>query len=239
METIIDVLFPGVTVFGRDVFYLGSIEISAPLMIVGFFIVFVAVYSLISGLIGVAITDMFQFAIAMTGTIILAVYAVNSPEIGGIAGLKAALPAETFRFVPTIGQAAEGIGVLGLSVASFTAYIGVQWWFELVSRRRTCGGGYVAQRMMSAKDGKKRHVCRLFGLPSRTIAFRPWPWIMVALRIHWCSISRIWPTPAKASSIVMKRCAFRRTPSAGLFAAFIRHFTSYLRAHLELRVHPT
>ena len=41
---------------------------------------------------------MFQFAIAMTGTIILAVYAVNSPEIGGIAGLKAALPAETLSF---------------------------------------------------------------------------------------------------------------------------------------------
>jgi len=229
METIINVLFPGVTVFGRDVFYLGSIEISAPLMIVGFFIVFVAVYSLISGLIGVAITDMFQFAIAMTGTIILAVYAVNSPEIGGIAGLKAALPAETFRFVPTIGQAAEGIGVLGLSVASFTAYIGVQWWSSWYPGAEPGGGGYVAQRMMSAKDEKNAMFAALWF----TIAhycLRPWPWIMVAL------VSMVlYPDLADSREgfVMVMKDVLPAGLLGLLFAAFIAAFTSTFAAHLN------
>lgn len=229
METIMKVLFPDITLFGQSSFHFIGLEIGAPLAIVGLFIIFVGLYSLASGLIGVAITDMFQFAIAMTGTIILAIYAVNAPEIGGIAGLKAALPEQTFNFVPTIGQAVEGVGVLTLSVAAFTAYIGVQWWSSWYPGAEPGGGGYVAQRMMSAKDEKHA----LFAALWFTIAhycLRPWPWIMVAL----VSLVMFPDLPDAREGFVL---VMKEVLPAGLlgllFAAFIAAFTSTFAAHLN------
>jgi solute:Na+ symporter, SSS family len=169
MVTIIDVLFPGVTVFGQTSFSLLGIAISAPMAIVGFLIIFVAFYSLISGLWGVAVTDAFQFLIAIGGTIVLAIFALDLPEIGGVAGLRAQLPAETFRFTPTIGDMAKGAAVLTLSASAFVAYIGVQWWSSWYPGSEPGGGGYVAQRMMSAKD-ESTHCLRCCGSRSRTTA---------------------------------------------------------------------
>jgi len=62
----------------------------------------VGVYSAISGLWGVALTDMFQFVIAMAGCIALAVVILNLPEIGGISGLAEKLPQHVFAFFPTV-----------------------------------------------------------------------------------------------------------------------------------------
>jgi SSS family solute:Na+ symporter len=229
METIMRVLFPEITLFGQASFMILGLEIGAPLAIVGLFIIFVALYSLASGLIGVAVTDMFQFAIAMTGTIILAIYAVNSPEIGGIAGLKAALPAETFKFIPSIGTAIEGVGVLTLSVAAFTAYIGVQWWSSWYPGAEPGGGGYVAQRMMSAKDEKNA----LFAALWFTIAhycLRPWPWIMVAL----VSLVLYPDLPdAREGFVLVMKDVLPAGLLGLLFAAFIAAFTSTFAAHLN------
>lgn len=229
METIMRVLFPDVTLFGYSSFLIFGLEIGAPLTIVGLFIIFVALYSLASGLIGVAVTDMFQFAIAMTGTIILAIYAVNSPDIGGISGLKAALPAETFNFIPTIGTAIEGVGVLTLSVAAFTAYIGVQWWSSWYPGAEPGGGGYVAQRMMSAKDEKNA----LFAALWFTIAhycLRPWPWIMVAL----VSLVLYPDLPdAREGFVLVMKDVLPAGLLGLLFAAFIAAFTSTFAAHLN------
>jgi Na+/proline symporter len=172
---------------------------------------------------------MFQFAIAMTGTIILAIYAVNSPEIGGIAGLKAALPAETFKFIPSIGTAIEGVGVLTLSVAAFTAYIGVQWWSSWYPGAEPGGGGYVAQRMMSAKDEKNA----LFAALWFTIAhycLRPWPWIMVAL----VSLVLYPDLPdAREGFVLVMKDVLPAGLLGLLFAAFIAAFTSTFAAHLN------
>ncbi|WP_279322828.1 sodium:solute symporter family transporter, partial [Rhodothermus marinus] len=110
METVIDVLFPGLTLFGRASFTLLGIEMSASLVLVGLLVLLVGVYSLISGLWGVAVTDLFQFVLAMVGTTLLAIFALDLPEVGGLAGLKARLPETTFRMLPTIGEAAQGAG---------------------------------------------------------------------------------------------------------------------------------
>ena len=68
-----------------------------------FFTMLIAVtYSSLSGLLGVAITDVFQFVIAMVGCIVLAIVVVNSPEIGGISNLRANLPNEYFSFFPSL-----------------------------------------------------------------------------------------------------------------------------------------
>ena len=139
------------------------------------------VYSAVSGLWGVVITDFFQFVFAMTGTIALAVFVVRLPQIGGVAGLQQQLPPETFEFLPRVGTDAASVGAsLALPAATFFAYVGVQWWASWYPGQEPGGGGYVAQRMMSAKDERHSFLATLWF----TIAHycvRPWPWILVGL----------------------------------------------------------
>ncbi|HKI79700.1 MAG TPA: sodium:solute symporter family protein [Ignavibacteriaceae bacterium] len=140
----------------------------------------VAVYSALSGLWGVVVTDAFQFFIAMAGSIILAVVVVNSSQVGGIAGLQSKLPAFTFEFFPTISDASSVGGAFALTVASFLAYVGIIWWASWYPGAEPGGGGYVAQRMMSAKDEKHSLFATLF-FQIAHYAIRPWPWIIVGL----------------------------------------------------------
>jgi SSS family solute:Na+ symporter len=142
---------------------------------------FTAVYSSVSGLWGVAVTDAVQFFIAMAGCIVLAIVVVNDPAIGGIDHLKLSLPPDTLRMLPRITSVSDGAtGVLALSAGAFFAYVGVQWWSSWYPGAEPGGGGYVAQRMMSTKN--ERH--SVFSVLFFQIAFfcvRPWPWILVAL----------------------------------------------------------
>lgn len=158
-------------------------EISAneALMYTALAMVLVAIYSSLSGLLGVAITDVIQFIIAMVGCIILAILVVNSEEIGGISGLKAQTPEWSRNFLPVIGEAGEGAGnTLAISVGAFFAFIGIQWWASWYPGAEPGGGGYIAQRMMSAKDEKHAVYATLFFQVAH-YCLRPWPWILVGL----------------------------------------------------------
>ncbi|MCX6352640.1 MAG: hypothetical protein NTX03_12400 [Bacteroidetes bacterium] len=140
-----------------------------------------ALYSSLSGLWGVAITDFIQFVIAMTGCIVLSIVVLQQPEVGGIAGLKEKLPEGTLNFLPTIGEGATSVTTgLTISVATFMAFIGVQWWASWYPGAEPGGGGYVAQRMMSAKDEKSSLWATLFFQVAH-YCLRPWPWILVGL----------------------------------------------------------
>jgi len=138
----------------------------------------VAIYSAVSGLLGVVYTDVFQFFLAIIGCIVLAVIVLNSPEVGGVQGLKADLPAWTFSFFPTTG-ADVGKGFV-ISIGTFLALLGVQWWSSWYPGNEPGGGGYIAQRMMSAKNEKHALGATLF-FQIAHYALRPWPWIIVAL----------------------------------------------------------
>jgi len=143
-------------------------------------LVVTALYSALAGLWGVAVTDAVQFVLAIGGCIILAVIVLQQPEIGGLAGLRQQLPESSFRILPVVGEGADVAGTLALSVAAFLAFVGVQWWASWYPGAEPGGGGYVAQRMMSAKD--ERH--SLFATLWFTVAhycLRPWPWILVGL----------------------------------------------------------
>lgn len=94
----------------------------------------VAIYSAISGLWGVVITDAFQFFIAMIGCIVLAIIVINSQQIGGVAGLKSNLPEHVFNFFPTISDVPSAAGTLAMTFFSFLAYVGIIWWAIMVSR---------------------------------------------------------------------------------------------------------
>lgn len=141
--------------------------------------VIVIFYSAISGFLGVVYTDVIQFITAMTGSILLAVYVLDSPEVGGVEGLKAALPASTFDFFPTLSSASAGT-TLVLGLGSFLAFITVQWWASWYPGNEPGGGGYIAQRMMSTKDEKHAVYSSLF-FQLAHYCVRPWPWILVAL----------------------------------------------------------
>jgi SSS family solute:Na+ symporter len=143
---------------------------------------FVAIYSSFSGLLGVVMTDVIQFFIAMTGCIVLAIFVINSDQIGGIVGLKTqinAIDPTILNFLPTIGEAGAG-KTLGLSVAAFLTYATVQWWASWYPGAEPGGGGYIAQRMMSAKSEKDAVYATLF-FQIAHYCLRPWPWILVGL----------------------------------------------------------
>jgi len=145
---------------------------------------FVMIYTSLAGLLGVAMTDFFQFIIAMTGSIILAIIVVNSEQIGGLTGLQEKLPAATFQFFPSLTFSSAGVAeateILTISFATFLAFVGIQWWASWYPGAEPGGGGYVAQRMMSAKNEEQALKATLF-FQIAHYALRPWPWILVGL----------------------------------------------------------
>ncbi len=154
-----------------------------PFMLVIIAAVIVAIYASASGLLGTARTDSLQFIFAITGCIILAIIILQLPQIGGTIALKEKLSPQVLSFVPKIGNVSVGGisgGVLALSTGAFFAFIGLQWWSSWYPGSDPGGGGYIAQRMMSAKDEKHSIFATLwFTIAHYTI--RPWPWIIVAL----------------------------------------------------------
>ena len=180
MVKILQVMFPDFSMLGFTSFSFAGFTFSSHLLLVGGIMLFVAFYSALSGLWGISITDSFQFIMAMAGCIALAIYALQSPEVGGIAGMKAQLPEWVFTYTPSIGTAQGAGDLLQLSVVAFVAYLGVQWWASWYPGAEPGGGGYIAQRIMSAKD-EKHSVLATLWFQVAHYAIRPWPWIIVAL----------------------------------------------------------
>ncbi len=134
----------------------------------------VVIYATVGGLKGVVWADFFQFGIAMVGSIIAAVVALGQPEVGGLTGLinHPAL-ADKLSFFPDFSNAE-------LLIPLFVIPIAVQWWNVWYPGAEPGGGGYIAQRMLSAKDEKNAvGATLLFNIAH--YALRPWPWIIVGL----------------------------------------------------------
>lgn len=191
----------------------------------------VAFYSALSGLWGVVVTDAFQFIIAMLGCIILAIIVVNSPQIGGVEGLKSNLPDYVFNFFPVVSDVPSAAGTLAMSFFSFLAYIGIIWWASWYPGSEPGGGGYVAQRMMSAKDEKHSLFATLF-FQIAHYAIRPWPWIIVGL----CAII-LYPELSEAQKGLGFIYAMRDFLPAGLkgllVAAFFAAYMSTIATQLN------
>jgi len=138
-------------------------------------------YVSLAGLRGVVLTDLFQFGLAMTGAVAVAVFAIRQPEVGGLAGLADHLPADTFRFVPAVSPDGGDLGgTLTLSLTAFVAYLGVQWWASWYPGQEPGGGGYLAQRMMSARD-ERHSVLATLWFTLAHYCLRPWPWVVAGL----------------------------------------------------------
>tara|TARA_B100001741_G_scaffold64676_2_gene51072 strand:- start:330 stop:2120 length:1791 start_codon:yes stop_codon:yes gene_type:complete len=131
-------------------------------------------YSSLGGLKGVILTDFFQFTLAMIATFWAAAVIVNLPEVGGLGELIShpeILP--KLDLIPDISDRE-------LFLVVFLLPIAVQWWSVWYPGAEPGGGGYVAQRMLSAKD-ENHAVWATLLFNFMHYAVRPWPWILIAL----------------------------------------------------------
>lgn len=144
---------------------------------------FATFYSTLSGLKGIVVADAFQFVLAMTGSIVLAFIVIRSDKIGGMSGLVNKLNIRGngyMNFFPAISKTSDIGGMLSISIGSFLAYVGIQWWSSWYPGAEPGGGGYVAQRMMSTRSEKDSLWATLLFQVAH-YAIRPWPWILVGL----------------------------------------------------------
>ncbi len=130
--------------------------------------------STLSGLWGVLVTDMFQFVIKMTMVIVLAVQAVRA--VGGIDSMKLKLGGEGSSFMSFVPD----LNSVWMPAITFFVYIAVNWWATWYPGAEPGGGGYVAQRMFSAKDERNSLLATLWFNVAH-YALRPWPWVLTAM----------------------------------------------------------
>ena len=197
MVNIIEVLLGPAIAKGRVVDILGihyalpAPSVTSLLICVLVIIPFTGLYTFIGGLWGVLVTDLFQFILKMAMIIVLAWVAVA--KIGGMDALRAKLQvvenatrqtgvqiSDPLKFLPDFHLGLTSDAVWTLPVLTFIVYLGMQWWLAWYPGAEPGGGGYVAQRMFSAKDEKNSLGATLwFNLAH--YALRPWPWIVTAL----------------------------------------------------------
>ncbi len=154
------------------IFGIGKFE---ALVIVLGMIFLTSAISTLSGLWGVLVTDVFQFVVKMSMVIILAVFAVRA--VGGMEAMKTKLIAggrsDVLNFIPDMNSA-------WMPMITFLVYISLNWWATWYPGAEPGGGGYVAQRMFSAKDERHSLLATLW-FNIAHYAIRPWPWILVAM----------------------------------------------------------
>ena len=132
------------------------------------------IYSTMGGLKAVIITDFVQFTLAMIGSIWGMLYILGLPEIGGLSNLVSHVNVvEKISLFPDFSDPNTWVPVLLVPLA-------VQWWASYYPGSEPGGGGYIAQRMFSAKD-EKNAVGATFLFNVAHYALRPWPWILIAL----------------------------------------------------------
>ena len=131
------------------------------------------VFSTVGGFRGVVYTDFILFFAAMAGSIGAAYYLVNLPEVGGMANLIAKTPTDILSMTPDLNDPEMYVPLLIVPLA-------VQWWSSWYPGAEPGGGGYIAQRMLAAKD-ENHAIGATFFFNVMHYALRPWPWIIVAL----------------------------------------------------------
>ena len=161
-----------------------GVEKDTALLIVIGMIALTSAISVLSGLWGVLVTDLFQFVIKMSMVIVLAVVAVSA--VGGIDSMK-----EKLAILDRVkGVASGGVGSLlsftpdlhsaWMPMITFLVYISVNWWATWYPGAEPGGGGFIAQRMFSAKDERHSLLATLW-FNIAHYALRPWPWVLTGL----------------------------------------------------------
>src|SRR6516225_9473231 len=165
---------------------LGVSEATSLWICVFFLIPFTGFYVALGGLWGVLWTDLFQFVLKMV--IGIAWYAIDA--VGGMHVMLAKLDAmraaagpsaaDATAFFPDFSRPFTFQAIWALPVITFTVYLGLQWWAFWYPGAEPGGGGYIAQRIFSARDERNGVLATLW-FNIAHYALRPWPWILTAL----------------------------------------------------------
>ena len=158
----------------------------ALILCIFFLIPFTGFYVALGGLWGVLWTDLFQFALKMTIVIAVAYYAVRAA--GGMTSMISKLDAvraatgasDPLAFLPDFSHGLASEALWTLPVMTFLVYLGVQWWAFWYPGAEPGGGGYIAQRIFSARD-ERQGLYSVLWFNVAHYALRPWPWILTAL----------------------------------------------------------
>ena len=131
-------------------------------------------YSALGGLRAIIITDFFQFILAMIGSVWGCVYILNLEQVGGLQSLlQHPNVKDKIALIPDLSNPEIWVPILFIPLA-------VQWWASYYPGAEPGGGGYIAQRMLSAKNETNAvGASLLFNIAH--YALRPWPWILIAL----------------------------------------------------------
>jgi SSS family solute:Na+ symporter len=193
---------------------------------VGICVLVTLVYSVLSGLWGVVMTDFLQFIIAMVGSIVLAIFALDAVE--GISGLKAGL-VKIYGMEHGALDFTPDIGSVWMPVTAFLVYLAVNWWAAWYPGAEPGGGGYIAQRIFSTKNEKHSLLATLW-FNIAHYALRPWPWIIVAL----ASIVLFPDIQDKQSGYILVLLNYLPDGFKGLLlASFAAAFMSTVSTHLN------
>ncbi len=131
-------------------------------------------YSTLGGLKAVIITDFLQFILAMIGSVWAAVYILGLEKVGGLSTLFShENVVDKISLIPDMSDPNIWVPILLVPLA-------VQWWASYYPGAEPGGGGYIAQRMFSAKNESHAVKASLF-FNIAHYALRPWPWIIIAL----------------------------------------------------------
>jgi SSS family solute:Na+ symporter len=155
-----------------------------PWIAVGICFVITVAYAVAAGLWAVLWTDFFQFMVMMTAVIVLAVFAVDA--VGGIDALRAGVTAHFGSEAAALSVMPVRVGPGGLEayqwlpLLTLAVFLSVQWWAAWYPGAEPGGGGYIAQRIFSAKTERDGVLATLF-FQIAHYAIRPWPWIITGL----------------------------------------------------------
>lgn len=136
--------------------------------------IIVVIYSSLGGLKGVLLTDFVQFIIAMIGSVWATIYIIDLPQINGLQNLLT--HENVHNKLDMLPDFSNKESLITLFIIPFA----VQWWSTWYPGAEPGGGGYIAQRMLAAKDEKNATWATLF-FNFAHYALRPWPWIIVGL----------------------------------------------------------
>ena len=194
------------------------------------------IFSAVGGFKGVVYTDFLLFFVAMVGAIGAAYYLVNLPEVGGLNALiNNENIADKLSLLPDFSDTKALMTLLIIPLA-------VQWWSAWYPGAEPGGGGYIAQRMLAAKD-ENHAIGATFFFNIMHYAIRPWPWIIVALASlvvfpDLNSIQEAFPniTPDKLGHDLAYSAMLTKLPSGLLglvLASLVAAYMSTISTHLN------
>src|SRR3989440_10861938 len=208
---------------------MGVSDAKALAICVFFLMPFTGIYVSLGGLWGVLWTDLFQFALKMAIVISVAWYGIHA--VGGMPQLLAALAArraaagpgasDITALLPDFSRGFASEALWTLPVITFVVHLTVQWWAFWYPGAEPGGGGYIAQRIFSAKD-ERNGLLSVLWFNVAHYAIRPWPWILAALAVIVLYPGLAQPEPAYMR-IVAEHLphALRGVVFAGFMAAFM------------------